>query len=60
MRKAVSRKTITKRKSLGKGKKRMQHPNGVVDGNPTDSLKKKKIQHPNGVVDGNIADSGKN
>ncbi|XP_045815728.1 nucleolar complex protein 2 homolog [Trifolium pratense] len=61
MRKAVSRKTITKRKSPGKGKKkRMQHSNGVVDGNPTDSLKKQKIKHPNGVVDGNVADSGKN
>jgi hypothetical protein len=50
--------------SPGKGKKRMQQPNGVVDGNPTDSLKKnkkrKKIQHPNGVVDGSIADSVKN
>jgi hypothetical protein len=47
--------------SPGRGKKRMQHPNGVVDGNPTDSLKKKKkIQHPNGVVDGTVADSGKN
>jgi hypothetical protein len=47
--------------SPGRGKKRMQHPNGVVDGNPTDSLKKKKkIQHPNGVVDGTVADTGKN
>lgn len=47
--------------SPGKGKKkRKQHPNGVVDGNPTDFGKKKKTQHPNGVVDGNPADSVKN
>ncbi|KEH25665.1 putative nucleolar complex protein [Medicago truncatula] len=62
MRKAASRKAISKRKkSPGKGKKkRKQHPNGVVDGNPTDSGKKKKTQHPNGVVDGNPTDSVKN
>ncbi|XP_058778984.1 protein REBELOTE [Vicia villosa] len=61
IRKAASRKTLSNKKSLGKGKKRKtQRPKGVVvDGNPADSGKKKKMQHPNGVVDGNTADSRK-